>query len=154
MDISLLKNVYLFEGLEDDALKDVSEICQEEEFPVGHVIFREGEAGDKLYMIIKGEIRISKNIAGVGEEALAILKEGAFFGEMALIDDFERSADAIANKSVKLYSIAKSDFESFLFLHQDIAYTMLWTFVRTLSKRLRETNEKIKAFFAMSGGFS
>ncbi len=154
MDIDLLKNIYLFEGLDEDALKEIAEVCEEVEFPAGHVIFREGEPGDKLYMIVKGDIRISKQIQGVGEEALAILKEGAFFGEMALIDDFERSADAIVNKSCKLYSISKNDFESFLFLHQDIAYTLLWTFVRTLSKRLRETNEKIKGFFAMTGGFS
>ena len=63
------------------------------------------------------------------------------------------SADAIVNKSVKLASINRSEFESLLFTNKDIAYTLLWTFVRTLSERLRETNEKIKAFFAMTMGF-
>jgi len=152
-DPSILKGIFLFQELTADQLKDVAAICHEEEAKLGTHIFKEGDKGDKLYIILSGEIRISKQIPGVGEEALAVLKQGAFFGEMALIDDSERSADAIVNKSVKLASISRSEFESLLFTNKDIAYTLLWTFVRTLSERLRETNEKIKAFFAMTMGF-
>lgn len=151
MDASILKGIFIFQELGDDELEEIAAIAQEEEAKAGTKIFQEGDAGEKLYIILSGEVRISKNIPGIGEEALAVLKAGQFFGEMALVDDAERSADAIANKTCKLVTIARSDFEQLLFVNKEIAYTLLWTFVRTLSERLRETNEKIKAFFAMSG---
>jgi len=98
-------------------------------------------------------VRISKMVPGVGEEALAILEPGSYFGEMALIDDTPRSADATAHMPCTLYVIQKADLEELMFLHKDLAYELLWTFVRTLSARLRETNDKIKAFFALSARF-
>src|SRR5204863_9308646 len=70
----------------------------EERFREGSMIFREGEKGDKLFIVLDGRVRISKFIPGVGEEALAVLDRGDFFGEMALIDDKPRSADATAHE--------------------------------------------------------
>ena len=64
-----------------------------------------------------------------------------------------RSADATAHLACTLFLIQKSDLEELMFLHKDLAYELLWTFVRTLSGRLRETNDKIKAFFALSARF-
>ena len=81
-----------------------------------------------------------------------VLKEGSYFGEMALIDESPRSAAAICNTNVVVLVIDKDDFERLLHEDHEIATKLLWTFVRTLSVRLRETNEKIKGFFAMTGG--
>ena len=153
MAIELLKKIKLFEGLTDDELRQVRRICQEETAPTGTVLFQEGTFGDKCYIVLNGEVRISKFIPGIGEEALAVLKPGDYFGEMALIDDFPRSAHAIANTDVELLTISKSEMDELLFSNKEIAYKMLWTFCRTLSARLRETNEKIAAFFAMSARF-
>lgn len=153
MAIELLKKIRLFDGLTDDDLRQVRRICQEENAAKGTVIFQEGTFGDKCYIVLDGEIRISKFIPGIGEEALAVLKPGDYFGEMALIDDFPRSAHAIANTDVDLLTISKSEMDELLFFNKEIAYKMLWTFCRTLSARLRETNEKIAAFFAMSARF-
>ena len=133
-------------------LQRVATICRKEEYVAGEKIFDEGAVGDKFYIIHKGEVRISKVVQGVGEEALAVLKPGAYFGEMALIEDSSRSAAAITNTSTVLYAMDKEDFEDLLHDDHDIAYKLLWTFVRTLSRRLRDTNEKIKGFFAMTGG--
>ncbi|MEK6814589.1 MAG: cyclic nucleotide-binding domain-containing protein [Nitrospirota bacterium] len=153
MAIELLKKIRLFDGLTDDDLRQVRRICQEENAAKGTVIFQEGTFGDKCYIVLNGEVRISKFIPGIGEEALAVLKPGDYFGEMALIDDFPRSAHAIANTDVDLLTISKSEMDELLFFNKEIAYKMLWTFCRTLSARLRETNEKIAAFFAMSARF-
>jgi CRP-like cAMP-binding protein len=103
-----------------------------------------------MFVIEKGRVRISKNVPGIGEEALAILEPGAYFGEMAVVDDTPRSADAIAHSPVLLQVISKEALDELMFIDKEIAYILLWTFVRTLSERLRETNEKIKAFFALS----
>ena len=88
----------------------------------------------------------------MGEEALAILKAGDYFGEMALIDDFPRSADARVHESCRLFVIAKEHLEDLLFVDRDLAYDLLWNFVRTLSGRLRETNDKM-TFLAVSSRF-
>jgi len=153
MDPELLKNIYLFEDLSQEEIKKVSEIVVSETFPEGHMLFKEGDKGDRFYIIRKGAVRISQNIAGTGEEALTILEEGTYFGEMALIDDAPRSADAIIHAETELFVISKKDFDTLLFFDKDIAYKMLWAFVRTLSSRLRETNDKLKAFLQMAGNF-
>ena len=153
MDIKLLKKIYLFNDLTNKELEKILKISKLEKHPKDKVIVREGEKGDKFYIILKGKVRISKRVEGIGEEALAILGPGSFFGEMSLIDDYPRSADAIANEDVDLLTISREDFENLLFLDKDLAYSVLWAFLRTLSQRLRETNDKIKAFFAMSAHF-
>ena len=153
MDINVLKKIYLFQELTNKELEKILQVAKTETFGGNKTIFKEHDNGDKLYILLKGKVRISKNIPGIGEEALAILEAGSFFGEMSLIDDIPRSADAITNEPVELLSISKDDFENLLFYDKELAYSVLWAFLRTLSSRLRETNEKIKTFFAMSAHF-
>lgn len=153
MDIAHLKKIPLFSNLTSDHLAKVAAIGREVEVGGSQVVFREGDVGTDFYVIVSGRVRISKMVPGVGEEALAILEPGSYFGEMALIDDTPRSADAIAHTPCKLWVMQKQDLEELMFLHKDLAYELLWTFVRTLSTRLRETNDKIKAFFALSARF-
>jgi CRP-like cAMP-binding protein len=88
----------------------------------------------------------------MGEEALAVLKAGDYFGEMALIDDFPRSADARVHEACRLFVISKEHLQDLLFVDRDLAYDLLWNFVRTLSGRLRETNDKM-TFLAASSRF-
>ena len=153
MDVDLLKKVSLFEGLTGPQLAKVAAQLVERSVPAGQHIFKEGEAGDEFYMVLGGKVRISKMVQGIGEEALAILEAGAYFGEMALVDDTPRSADALAHSSCTLGVLKRDAFDQLMFMDKEIAYSVLWTFVRTLSKRLRETNDKIKGFFALSARF-
>jgi CRP/FNR family transcriptional regulator, cyclic AMP receptor protein len=151
--IELLKKIPLFESLTEDELEEIEKICLRETHTKDTIMFFEGDPGNRCYVIIKGEVRISKFIPNIGEEALAVLKPGEYFGEMALIDNFPRSAHAIANSDVELLAITKADMDKVLIADREMGYKLLWTFTRTLSKRLRETNEKIATFLAMSGGF-
>jgi CRP-like cAMP-binding protein len=149
----VLKNISLFETLLEHELDKIGKISRAEQIAKGTVIFKEGDAGDRCYSIITGEVRISKLIPNMGEEALAILKPGDYFGEMALIDNFPRSAHAIANADSELLSIRKAELDAILMMDCELANKLLWVFTRTLSKRLRETNEKLVSFLAMAGGF-
>lgn len=148
-----LKQVPIFSMLDGAQLEQIVVLAEEEAFEPRAEIFKEGDSGDKLYLILEGRVRISKFIPNAGEEALAILDPGAYFGEMALIDESPRSAHAIAHTRLRVASIERSAFEQLLFVNRELAYDVLWAFVRTLSGRLRETNDKLKSFFAMSGFF-
>ena len=146
----LLRKQAIFRDLEDGELARVAEVCREQSFVSGEFIFREGEAGNRLYLIVEGEVRISRTIPGSGEEALAVLKPGAMFGEMSVFDRSERSTDAISNGGTRCLTIARSDFELLLDFNREIAYKVLWSVVRMLSGRLRSTNDSLRSFLAMS----
>ena len=150
--VETLGEIELFRGIHPEGLARLASVCAEESYRVGDVVFREGEVGDKLYLILEGKVRISRDVSGMGEEALAVLGEGAAFGEMSLIDDFPRSADARVHERCRLLVLTKSALEDLLFLDKDLAYEILWNFVKTLSTRLRETNDKM-TFLSVTGKF-
>jgi CRP-like cAMP-binding protein len=153
LDISMLREIDLFKGLSEEALIEIMPLTNIVEFNPGSVIFREGDMGDALFMILEGEVRISKNIHGVGEEALAFLKEGSYFGEMALVgDESPRSASAICQGRTEVAKLTRTDFLELLQRNPKVGVEVLWSFVSTLSHRLRESNERM-AFFAMSNMF-
>ena len=148
--IQLLKGVAIFQDLDEGELARVSEVCRTQELVSGEYVFKEGEPGNRLYLVIEGAVRISRMIPGSGEEALAILKEGALFGEMSVFDRSERSTDAISNGGCKLLTISRSDFELLLDFNRELAYKVLWSCTRLLSGRLRATNDSLRSFLAMS----
>jgi CRP/FNR family cyclic AMP-dependent transcriptional regulator len=150
--IDLLGRINLFAGLPPVYLRRIAALGTEEAHPTGSVVFKEGSTGDKVYLILEGAVRISREVPGMGEEALAVLKTGDYFGEMALIDDFPRSADARVHDSCRLFVITKDHLADLLFVDRDLAYDLLWNFVRTLSTRLRDTNDKM-TFLAVSSKF-
>jgi CRP/FNR family transcriptional regulator, cyclic AMP receptor protein len=153
IDIASLRKVGLFQSLLPEHLKLIAGIVEEQTHPPSTKIFADGDKADRFYFIVSGKVRISKQVPGMGEEALTILEPGDSFGEMALIDEAPRSADAITNTTVALGTISKSAFEDLLFMNKDLAYDLLWAFVRSLSSRLRESNEKMRAFLVMAGKF-
>lgn len=151
--IDLLKKIHLFANLTEQELEKILRLCVKQTFARGTTIFKDGDPGDRCYIVLSGAVRISKFIPNIGEEALAVLKPGDYFGEMALIDNSPRSANAIANDDADVFAINQVDLEKLLIEDRELGYKLFWTFTKTLSKRLRETNEKIASFLAMSGGF-
>src|SRR5260370_2500843 len=81
----LLRGVAIFKDLEDEELQQIAEVCKPEDFVSGEYIFREGETGNRLYLVAEGEVRISRNVPGSGEQALAVLNPGALFAAHALL---------------------------------------------------------------------
>jgi CRP-like cAMP-binding protein len=148
-----LSQVYLFRELTPGEMDILISISKEKRVKKGDMIFREGDVGDSFYLIVSGSVRISTIIPGVGEEALTILREGEYFGEMALIDDVPRSASAIANDDTILLLIGRDDFRKLLAQETGIAYKLLWVFTRTLCARLRKTDEQLKSIFSIAKTF-
>ena len=149
-NIELLRTIAIFQDLAPEELGRISELCEERRYESGNYIFREGEPGNRLFIIVDGEVRISRQIPGAGEEALAVLKKGALFGEMAVFDKSERSTDAIANAGVFLLTISRPEFEMLLEFNRELGTKVLWSVIRMLNARLRSTNDSLKTFLAMS----
>lgn len=152
-DKDVLSQVYLFRELTPSEMDILISISKEKRAKKDEVIFKEGATGNAFYLIVSGSVRISTIVPGVGEEALTILREGEYFGEMALIDDAPRSASAIANDDTILLLIKKDNFRKLLTQETGIAYKLLWVFTKTLSARLRKTDEQLKSIFAIAKTF-
>lgn len=150
MNLALLRNTALFADLDEAQLGRVAEICQEQTYRSGETIFREGEPGNRLFIIVSGSVRISRDIPNAGEEALAVLKPGTCFGEMSVLDRSERSTDAIAADDCSLATITRPDLEMLLEFDKELAYVIHRSFLRMLSARLRATNDNLRTFLAMS----
>jgi CRP-like cAMP-binding protein len=149
---TILSQIDLFNSVPQTHLRRVVDIGVEEIYRASATIFSEGSPGDKFYLIIEGAVRISRMVPGMGEEALAVLRAGAHFGEMSLIDDAPRSATAVCHERCRLFVVHRKDLEDLLFVDRDLAYELLWNWVRTLSRRLRATNDKM-TFLATTSKF-
>jgi CRP/FNR family cyclic AMP-dependent transcriptional regulator len=144
----------LFRNLDETERAQVLIIGQVRTYKREEVIFKEGDPGDGLFIVVKGSVRISKQSV-TGEEALAVLEANAFFGEMALIDFSPRAADAIANEETDAFFIPLKDLRALIESHHQIALKVLFALCEVLAQRLRETNERYMSVFTIaqwSGG--
>jgi len=91
---ALKRNYLFFADFTDEEILEISKLSSRENFKEGHVIFEEGDRGDKIYVIIEGKVRITQRHGQPDEIELTVLKEGDCFGEMAVIDNSPRSATA------------------------------------------------------------
>ncbi len=154
--VGRLKKLHLLQerGLSAAEMRLLATFSADEKFHAGGAIFREGEPGESLYIVLDGKVRISKTIPGIGEEALAILGRGDFFGEMALVDRQLRSADAIAHmEDTTVLAIDRNTLHEVLSLDPRAALQFLNLLCRMISRKLREIDDKIVHWKCMSGGF-
>jgi len=125
---------------------------RERRFAAGEHLFREGEEGDELYAVVDGRVLISKYIPGGGEEALAILERGEFFGEMALLDGKPRSADARAEGGpVTVLALDQETVKDLFTLDAAASLEFIRLLCRLLTRRLRQIDEKVIGWRIMAG---
>jgi CRP-like cAMP-binding protein len=148
-----LKTVPLFRELDDEELAQVLMAGVVKRFLAGTTILTEGAPGGQLFVIHEGQVRISKVVPGVGEEALSILSPGEFFGEVEFFDHAPASAQAIAHRSCELLAIPHEEMTHLMKSHPTLSAKFLWAFSRTLAQRLRETNQRMASLLAISRTF-
>ena len=129
-----VKNFELFHDIPGEVLADIAALLEEETFEKGQYIVNEGDLGKELFMIVKGEVEVV-----VGGNVVAVMKEGAGFGEMALIDSQPRSADIIARNDVLVLKMESDDFLEILKQRDEVALGV----IRVLTGRIRELNAKL-----------
>ncbi len=139
------------QGLSAKELRLLAKYSKEKHFPPNGLIYAEGEQGDNLYIVVDGSVRLSRMVPGIGEECLSILERGEVFGEMALIDDQPRSADARAHiHGSSVFSISRALLEEVLSMDPDAAVQFLTLLCQLLCRRLRAMNERLVAWRVMA----
>ncbi len=148
-----LRSIPLFRELDDEDLAQVLMVGLVKRYAEAASILVEGTVGGQLHVILEGQVRISKVVPGLGEEALAILSPGDLFGEVEFFDRAAASAHAIAHTSCEILAIPHREVEALMQSRPALAAKFLWAFARTLSSRLRETNQKMVTLLAISRDF-
>jgi K+-sensing histidine kinase KdpD len=137
--IRSLQSTVLFHELSDSDVTNFLDMFKEEQYPAGTILFETNTSGDKVFVIEKGIIRISR-VTSFGEETtLDILKRGEVVGELASIDGQSRSARATCIEDSLLLSLEKSEFEKLLRSSHKVAFNLL----RELSARIRKADDNI-----------
>lgn len=134
-----LRQIPLFAHLSPEELARIGQAAREKTYPKNSVILFEDDAGDALYVVMSGQVKVVLIGEDGREVILSILKEGDFFGEMALIDDQPRSAHVIAMEDANLLVLHRDDFHLCLQETPRIALGLL----QALSRRLRRADDKI-----------
>jgi CRP-like cAMP-binding protein len=130
----------LLEHLEPHELERLMQFARNQHYRAGEVIFRKGDPGISMMSIVSGRVKVSVASPDGKEAVLAVLGPGEVLGEMAIIEDKDRSADATALDACELLILQKRDFIPFLERNPAIAIRLL----RMLCERLRRTSAQVE----------
>jgi len=138
--IKFLKTVPFFNELSDRQLKTVSGILFERKYETDELIFEEGQPGAALFLILDGKVAIEMHREN-HMTTLAILERGAFFGEMALLDETPRSANARFLERTHALALYRNDLSQLIQSDPQTACQIYRALARMVGDRLRSTNE-------------
>jgi len=136
-----LRYVSIFSDLEEDTLDQISKLGIKKSFTKDSVVLFESESGSALFVIVKGKVKVSRFGEDSKEIILTILTESDFFGEMAILDGFSRSANVTAIEDSELFIIQGNELLNLLRSHPEISINLL----QELTHRLRAADVKIKS---------
>ena len=140
MTIDTLRQVPLFESLDNEAAGELCHLLESLDRKVGTFLCRAGDEGDAMYVIERGKVRICVRTTQGHELTLTELGRGDFFGEMALLDGQRRSADAVVSEDARLAVLSREHFLSFVRSSPNVALEVL----SALANRLRHTDELLR----------
>lgn len=151
-DFNQLKKISIFQGLSEQTLKEFFNYFNMKTMEIGTVIFKEKTMGDTLYIILEGEVIIEKKLDVEGREfkELAVLGGGDFFGEMAVLENQTRFAQARVSKKSNIYEIHRCDLMNFIKQSPEAGISFYNGIMRTLLKRLKYTSNELTMLFDLS----
>jgi CRP/FNR family transcriptional regulator, cyclic AMP receptor protein len=140
VDANFLSKISIFSSLGDADLEKITTLWKPVTLEEGQLLFQKGDPGDAMYIIRDGWVAITIWNEDHQETILSVLKEGNFFGELALLDGSVRSAAAKALGKSELLEMKRNDFMEFLRSRPEVAITMM----SVIAARLRATNEMME----------
>ena len=140
MTLDAIRSVPLFASLDDGAAGELRSLLRTRQVATGTALFRAGDDGDAMYLIESGRVRIAVTDEDKKEIVLAELARGDFFGEMAIIDGKQRSADAVIAEDAQLAVLSRDNFLRFIRNNPMVALEML----SATFSRLRSTDKMLQ----------
>ena len=138
--ILLLKGIEIFEGLTVGELAAVASVSEEADYPAGEVVIREGDPGETMYLIIRGQVSVIKGLGSDTEIELDRIEQGDYFGEMALFENIARTASIRTDTPSRLLILHKQEFKEIVREYPQIALEIC----KVLSGRIRRLHDKIR----------
>ncbi len=138
--LDFLRNVSLFESLDQQELEALSEVTFTRTFSKDNVIILAEEEGDTLFILKKGQVKVSIVSEEGREVILSLLGPGSVFGELSLLDGKPRSANVVATEETDLLMLRRADFLQLIYKTPQIATALL----AELATRMRKTDRQIE----------
>ncbi|GAB2665405.1 cAMP-activated global transcriptional regulator CRP [Gordonia jinhuaensis] len=135
----VLARAGIFQGVEPSAVAALTKELQPVDFPRGHVIFHEGEPGDRLYIILSGKVKLGRHSPDGRENLLTIMGPSDMFGELSIFDPGPRTSSATTVTEVRAVSMDRDALRKWIADRPEIAEQLL----RVLARRLRRTNNNL-----------
>lgn len=132
-----LRAIPLFLRVSDEDLENIASLLIERRFPKHAVVVEEGLPGDYMYVIQRGRVEVTKASDDGREKIIDFMDAGAFFGEMALLDESPRSASVRTLEPATFLALSRRDFRKLLAQSPDLALSL----IQELTRRLRETDD-------------
>ncbi|MBC8043471.1 MAG: cyclic nucleotide-binding domain-containing protein [Rhizobacter sp.] len=152
VELDFLKHVPIFKGLPGPSLLELQSIITEESYPRGTDIIKDGDKGESMFVLLDGEVSISKNLTMLPsdtdrkDKVLFRMSSESFavFGEMALFEKIsERTATVTATRDCKVGVIQKQDFLAIATRSHELGYIVFRNISEILSERLKKANKDI-----------
>jgi len=141
--INFLSDIPLFNELNKEKLLTIARHMHYLELEKGNLVFEEGEDGDYVCFVASGTLDVIKESKSGERVTITTLAKGRSIGEMAMIDEFPRSATVISNSDTKLITLKRDSFQFLLDNHPDVAIPVLKGITRLVSINLRKTSCKL-----------
>ena len=132
-EIDFLAKVPIFNLMKKEDLERISKILQLQTFEAGDIIIQEGDTDKRLFMIVQGRVEVVKYMGTKKETPIGVLGPLNYFGEMALIDDLERSASVVAREHTRIFMLGQWDLLQEIKNYPEIAIELL----QMLTRRVR-----------------
>jgi SulP family sulfate permease len=140
-----LGEIAFLKGHKEETMRELEQCMESRRYTTGERVFREGDAGDELFLIRRGRVRISLSIDESEVFHVATFGRGDFFGEMAFLDSGIRSAGALAESATDIYAITRSRFEALADRHPRLGQHFMGGLARSIAFRLRQADSEIRA---------
>jgi CRP-like cAMP-binding protein len=150
-EAAFFRKIFLFQDLEDDEIHQVLSRTKPRDFPAGTDIILEGEPGDSMYIMVSGEVEITKRLTleldeDTPKERVMIrlrAEDGVYFGEMSLLENDTRSATVTALSDCRLLELHQQDFQELTQHNAAMGVKLLLRLAQLLSRHLRKTNQDV-----------
>jgi CRP/FNR family cyclic AMP-dependent transcriptional regulator len=136
-DEDVIRRAPLFTALDDAAATTLRESMTQVKVTKGHTLFKEGDAGDRLFVVVEGKLKLGTSSGDGRENLLSILGPGDMFGELSLFDPGPRTATATAVTDSRVLALANDQVIGWVTAHPQVSLQLL----KRLARRLRRTNE-------------